>query len=566
VHVSGTEKFLDLASLIPEGDASAGKPLRLLIVEDSPDDAELLVRQLTRAGYDVNYERVDTPNFMRELLAKQTWDLVLSDYNMPRFSGTQALALLGEQKLDVPFIFVSGTIREDIAIAAMKAGAHDYVMKGNTKRLIPAIERELAEAVLRRQRRQAKRQLQLQNERIRALHAINTAITSTLDLHTVLATLLEKIDHLLPYCAATIRLVNQASGLLEPVACRNLYETEWKADRLRSDCGLADAVFESKSPMMILNTQSSERVREPEFYRHNGLVSYLGAPLIVKDNAIGVLGFYTREEHEFREEEAQFLTALAGQAALAIYNSRLHEETKRQAADLAKANKIKSEFLGVMSHELRTPLNIIMGYTGMVQEGVLGELRPQQSDALRKALDHSRYLLAMIDSILRATQIETCEVKSEKTSVTLSNLLDGLKSAYEVGVKTDLKLHWEYPFDLPSIDTDGDMLRRILHNLVDNAIKFTEKGWVKISARLVAEEGAVVFEVVDTGIGIARDNLPLIFEMFRQIDSSKTRAYEGVGLGLYIVKKHTELLGGRVNVKSEIGKGSAFTVSLPLRY
>jgi signal transduction histidine kinase/DNA-binding response OmpR family regulator len=566
VHVSGTEKFLDLASLIPEGDASAGKPLRLLIVEDSPDDAELLVRQLTRAGYDVNYERVDTPNFMRELLAKQTWDLVLSDYNMPRFSGTQALALLGEQKLDVPFIFVSGTIREDIAIAAMKAGAHDYVMKGNTKRLIPAIERELAEAVLRRQRRQAKRQLQLQNERIRALHAINTAITSTLDLHTVLATLLEKIDHLLPYCAATIRLVNQASGLLEPVACRNLYETEWKADRLQSDCSLADAVFESKSPMMILNTQSSERVREPEFYRHNGLVSYLGAPLIVKDNAIGVLGFYTREEHEFREEEAQFLTALAGQAALAIYNSRLHEETKRQAADLAKANKIKSEFLGVMSHELRTPLNIIMGYTGMVQEGVLGELRPQQSDALRKALDHSRYLLAMIDSILRATQIETCEVKSEKTSVTLSNLLDGLKSAYEVGVKTDLKLHWEYPFDLPSIDTDGDMLRRILHNLVDNAIKFTEKGWVKISARLVAEEGAVVFEVVDTGIGIARDNLPLIFEMFRQIDSSKTRAYEGVGLGLYIVKKHTELLGGRVNVKSEIGKGSAFTVSLPLRY
>ena len=566
MHVSGTEKFLNLASLIPEGKASGGKPLRLLIVEDSPDDAELLVRQLTRAGYDVKYERVDTPNYMRELLAKETWDLVLSDYNMPRFSGTQALALIREQKLDLPFIFVSGTIQENIAIAAMKAGAHDYVMKGNTKRLIPAIERELAEAILRRQRRQAKKDLHLQNERIRALHAINTAITSTLDLHTVLATLLEKIDHLLPYSAATIRLVNQASGLLEAVACRNLNETEWKADRRQSDCGLADAVFEAKSPIRVLNTQSDERVREPEFYRHNGLVSYLGAPLIVNDDAIGVLGFYTREEHEFREGEAQFLTALAGQAALAIYNSRLHQETRKQAAELDKANRIKSEFLGVMSHELRTPLNIIMGYTGMVQEGVLGELRPKQSDALGKALHHSRYLLAMIDSILRATQIEDCEVKPEKTRVRLSKLLDGLKSAYEVGVKKDLKLHWEYPSDLPSIDTDGDMLKRILHNLIDNAIKFTEKGWVKISARLVAEEGAVAFEVVDTGVGIARENIPLIFELFRQIDSSKTRAYEGVGLGLYIVKKHTELLGGRVNMKSEIGRGSAFTVSLPFRY
>ncbi|MCI0527052.1 MAG: EAL domain-containing protein [Nitrospira sp.] len=130
-------------------------PLRVLIVEDSEDDAVLLSRELRRGGYELTYERVDTAAAMIAALKNQTWDIVFSDHSMPHFSGTEALAILRERGLDLPFIFVSGTIGEDNAVAAMKVGAHDYIMKGNLKRLIPAVDRELREAKVRKERTQA---------------------------------------------------------------------------------------------------------------------------------------------------------------------------------------------------------------------------------------------------------------------------------------------------------------------------------------------------------------------------------------------------------------------------
>ena len=131
------------------------RSLRLLIVEDSEDDTLLLVRELERGGYKVTFERVETPETLHAALDRQPWDIVISDYSMPHFSGTAALKLLKEKGLDVPFIFVSGTIGEDTAVAAMKGGAHDYIMKGNLRRLLPAVERELGEAKMRRERRRA---------------------------------------------------------------------------------------------------------------------------------------------------------------------------------------------------------------------------------------------------------------------------------------------------------------------------------------------------------------------------------------------------------------------------
>ena len=145
------------------------KPLRLLIVEDSEDDALLFVRELMRADYDATFERVDTREAMSRALAGGTWDLILADYSMPHFNGLEALELLKKSALDVPFIFVSGAAGEDIAVAAMKAGAHDYVMKGNLRRLVPAIERELREAEVRRECKRAEEELRRSREQLRAL-------------------------------------------------------------------------------------------------------------------------------------------------------------------------------------------------------------------------------------------------------------------------------------------------------------------------------------------------------------------------------------------------------------
>lgn len=399
-------------------------------------------------------------------------------------------------------------------------------------------------------------------KQLKALREIDIAITSTLDVRAVLEVLLEKIDLFLPYAAATVRLFNQESGFLEPVACRNIDEKEWKVEKWRRGRGLVNTVFETRAPVIARQAQTDPRVQDIHFYLKNWLVSYLGVPLIVKGQILGVLSFYTKEEHEFTGDEIEFLTALSGQAAIAIHNSQLYEEIRKQAAQLEKSNRVKSEFLSVMSHELRTPLNLIMGYSGMMRERLLGEITEEQQQSLEKITQCSNELLAMITSILEATKIEADDIRMELREVRLGDLLDQLQSAYQIPLQDGLTLAWDYPPDLPVMRTDREKLKHILENLINNALKFTPKGEVKISARSLPQEKRVKFEIADTGIGIDQASLPVIFEKFRQVDSSETRTYGGVGLGLYIVKKYTELLGGEVTVNSEPGQGSIFTVTL----
>jgi signal transduction histidine kinase len=153
------------------------------------------------------------------------------------------------------------------------------------------------------------------------------------------------------------------------------------------------------------------------------------------------------------------------------------------------------------------------------------------------------------------TQLE--EVKLEK-------LLDELKAYYTMLSDQKISLLWDYPRDLPVIRSDQEKLEHVLRNLINNAIKFTEKGHVTLAARYLSEANTVEFKVSDTGIGIPKDKLPDIFEMFRQVDSSETRKFGGMGVGLFIVKKFTEMLGGMVTVESELNKGSTFTVTIPV--
>src|SRR5205807_538241 len=143
--------------------------LRILIVDDSEDDTQLLLHQLRRGGYDPMHERVDSAATMEQALARQQWDMVIADYGIPNFNSMAALALLKERGHDLPFIIVSGTIKEETAVANMKAGAHDYLLKGNLKRLIPAIERELREAESRRKRRKAEEALRESETRLQAI-------------------------------------------------------------------------------------------------------------------------------------------------------------------------------------------------------------------------------------------------------------------------------------------------------------------------------------------------------------------------------------------------------------
>jgi signal transduction histidine kinase len=299
------------------------------------------------------------------------------------------------------------------------------------------------------------------------------------------------------------------------------------------------------------------------FFREAGFRFYLGIPLIAQDDVIGVLSFYCKEPRHYGSEELTFLRSLASHAAIAIHNSQLYEQTILQTRELEKANQIKEDFLSVMSHELRTPLNVITGYTKLVQEGLMGTVTAEQSKALGKVTHHADELLFMVNSIMHATKIEAGIIEAEKRRFWPSAFLDDLKALYDYPHGKEIELRWQYPNDLPPINSDQEKLKHVLQNLINNAIKFTDSGIVTVFAQFRPERNALELGVSDTGIGISADEMATIFDRFRQADSSKTRTYGGVGLGLHIVKTFTELLGGVVSTSSEPNKGSTFTVLIP---
>ncbi|HBA40131.1 MAG TPA: hypothetical protein DCZ05_10430 [Deltaproteobacteria bacterium] len=405
-------------------------------------------------------------------------------------------------------------------------------------------------------------QTQRDLERIQALRDIDQAVTSTLDLHAVLKVLMEKIDLLLPYSVVQVWLMNKETGVLERTACWNLDEAEWKGRSIRGTPLLVKAAVEGKAPVTVGNLQTDPRTLNRDFYIRHGLVSYLGVPLIVKGQVLGVIVFLTREERQFTKEEIEFLSTLAGQAAMAIHNSQLHEQTVHQAGELEKASKVKDEFLGFVSHELRAPLNAVIAYTVMMQDKLLGEINAEQGQALEKMLRYSKELLEMINSLLEVTRIQAGRVEVDIHKVDLGRFVDDLKASYDAPIGKPITLNWDFASDLPSLRTDSGKLRHILQNLITNAIKYTERGSVSISARLCPGDKNVQFKVTDTGVGIPQESVPVIFEMFRQVDGQSKSG--GVGLGLHIVKKFTELLGGKIDVESEVGKGSTFTVTIPM--
>ncbi|MGZ9143172.1 MAG: GAF domain-containing sensor histidine kinase, partial [Candidatus Binatia bacterium] len=412
------------------------------------------------------------------------------------------------------------------------------------------------------QRRLADLQIQRQTDRQAALYELNLATSSTLDLDAVLTVLLDRLAQAVPADAVTVELFRGTDQRLARIACRGIDDQGWKSRTIRSDAA-PHPVVRAKATVVISDMSVAADGLDSSFFRDVGFKYYLGIPLIANDDVIGVLSFYAKQPRHYGGEELTFLRGLANHAAMAIHNSELYEQTILQTRELEKANQIKEDFLSVMSHELRTPLNVITGYTKLVQEGLMGAVTAEQSKALGKVTHHADELLFMVNSIMHATKIEAGIVEAEKRQFRLSGFLDDLKALYDYPHGKEIELRWQYPNDLTPIDSDQEKLKHVLQNLINNAIKFTDTGIVTIFVRPRPERNAVEFGVSDTGIGISANELPHVFDRFRQADSSKTRTYGGVGLGLHIVKTFTELLGGVVSASSEPNIGSTFTVLIP---
>jgi len=316
---------------------------------------------------------------------------------------------------------------------------------------------------------------------------------------------------------------------------------------------------------------ASEIGAEPRFktkvQQQLGFRSSAVLPLKIHGDVRGILYIASRKPDHFAAEQQPVLAAIAYQLGVSMENRELFDHLKNSRDELERASKVKDEFLSVMSHELRTPLSVVMGYAGMVKEKMLGDINPQQEEALQKLLTRANDQLNMINAIMQITQLESRALVLERHLVNLSEMLAHLKTDYALGhAKEQVTFVWDYPDQPVTLVSDGGKLKEILANLINNAIKFTSQGSVTVSMRLTEDPQRkrwVELSVADTGVGIAKEHLAKIFDKFYQVDSSETRLYGGAGLGLYIVKHFAEFLGGKIKVASEPGKGTTFTVTIP---
>jgi len=247
--------------------------------------------------------------------------------------------------------------------------------------------------------------------------------------------------------------------------------------------------------------------------------------------------------------------------AMADALSERNRRLEQMNADLVKANRAKSDFLAVMSHELKTPLHAIRGYSQLLLEGVDGPLTPAQREDLENILNSGDHLLQLIDNILRFSKLEASEDRPYFEAVEASVIgEEAVKAVSALARGKNLEL--THRVEPCTLITDGTKLKQALINLLSNAIKYTPAGRVALSGAV--RENDYHFSVSDTGIGIPAHERDRIFEPFTQLDSSNTRESQGVGLGLAIVKRYIEMLGGRVLVESEVGRGSVFSIVLPL--
>jgi signal transduction histidine kinase len=243
-----------------------------------------------------------------------------------------------------------------------------------------------------------------------------------------------------------------------------------------------------------------------------------------------------------------------------------NELLRRQAIELEQASALKSQFLANMSHEFRTPLNAMLGYTSMLLQGVAGPVDQPVKRQLGRIESNGRHLLTIINEILDISRIEAGRMPLQMATFKVPDLVGEVKAELEpIIMQRKLSVTIDLPRDIKPITTDRQKVKQILLNLLSNSLKFTHHGGVTISARRNAKEKTLELLVTDTGIGIASADQDRIFEDFRQLDNSPTRAYGGTGLGLSICRRLAQMLDGRISVQSQVGKGSTFILTLPTK-
>jgi PAS domain S-box-containing protein len=502
------------------------QPLRLLIVEDSVDDADQLLDVLRPAGYEPAYEIVDTSPAMRTALEHHDWDLITADNSMPQFSAPAALALAKELRPNAPFIVVSGSSDLDLAVSLMRDGARDYVRKGELARLVPTVAEVMHEVEIGRERQRAQHALQVSEVRYRRLFETAQDGILILDADT------GQITEVNPY------LVKMLGYPQAEFVGKKLWEIGTFKD--------SEA---SKSTFLELQTQGYVRYEDLPLEASDGrrvAVEFVSNVYMVGDKKV----IQCNIRNITRRKEAE--------AAVRRLNADLEQQVRDRTAQMQVLYRESEALHHSVSHDLKAPLHRIASFAKALEEDCAGKLNNEGQQFIQNICASTEHMGALLDGLMEVASFSRTELKRELVDLTA---LARRTAAEQQRTAPDRTVEL---IIAAGVATNGDpkLLQKALENLMSNAFKFTAK---RASARIEfgaapQSDGTVAYFVRDNGVGFDMAYADRLFGVFQRLHSASE--YPGTGVGLATVERIVRLHGGRVWAEGAENTSATFCFTL----
>lgn len=475
---------------------------------------------------------------------------------VPLISGDKVLGALGvfglteDKKFDADDVPVVQAIGDEAAIAMDNARLFEAVKKSAADLEIKVTER---------------------TRQITTLYRISRKLSEELKLTPMLDNIIYESVKLLQAKMGAIGIIDYELG--KGIGrSYNAISQRFEDFEFNLDWGVPTEIIRTRKSLRVENASERFAKSDPVVGKFD-IKSFLTMPIIRDDKVIALLGMHDKlGGGGFTEEDEEFLSSISDQAALIIEKCGLYENLRSQTQQLQEANqklaelyRLKSEFLANISHELRTPLNSIIGFTGITLQGLTGEINAEQQKQLKIVYDSAKHLLELINDVLDMSKIEAGKMRVSKRIFDIKGVInESMATVSPVLAEKGLKLIAEIPEDGFDVYSDRAKIKQVLINFLSNAAKFTIKGYVEVRGYFEEESRQFIISVSDTGIGIKQQNQEDIFDMFMQAPKPYEKKPEGTGLGLSISKKIVEMLGGKIWLRSQPGKGSTFSFSFPV--